>query len=93
MSIDFLPNRAGPEQRAQAANAAAVRRRLFNAPMRVEPLRIPPPRPLSPFHPQRVSAEIDAALDASVEAYAPVEMPAWKQILVMSRRSTGCRLR
>lgn len=47
MSIDFLPNRAGPEQRAQAANAAAVRNRLFNAPKRIEaPILVIEPEPL-----------------------------------------------
>lgn len=40
MSIDFLPNRAGPEQRAQVAKAAAVRDRLFNPPNRILPLQV-----------------------------------------------------
>jgi hypothetical protein len=49
MSIDFLPNRAGPEQRAQAANAAAVRQRLFNAPKRIEaPVQVIEPEPVEP---------------------------------------------
>ena len=45
MSIDFLPNRAGPEQRAQAANAAAVRQRLWCAPMLAAPVEVVEPEP------------------------------------------------
>ena len=55
MSIDFLPNTAGPVQRSMAANYAERRARLFNAPAPKRVVRIPPP--LSPFNPQRVAAE------------------------------------
>ncbi len=49
MSVDFLPNRAGPEQRAQAANAAAVRQRLFGAPIQLAALELPAPKPVPPL--------------------------------------------
>lgn len=54
MSIDMLPNNAGPVQRQMAAEYAARRARLFNSPAPVKALpekrrvRVAPPKPVAP---------------------------------------------
>ena len=59
MSIDMLPNNAGPEQRKMAAEYAARRARLFNsspAPVKREMPKprvlIAPPKPIAPPTPE-----------------------------------------
>lgn len=89
MSIDFLPNTAGPVQRQMAADAAARRARLFNGGPPSAPKQIVQVKPLSPFDPRRVDREIDEAVAASVAVHDPVPLPPWKQVLVQTADKYG----
>lgn len=81
MSIDFLPNRAGPVQRQMAADYAARRARLFR-PLAPPPKLLPPkPQPISPFDPRRIEQEIEEQIAKAVEEAPAVPVPNWKRIL------------
>jgi len=75
MSIDMLPNNAGPVQRQMAAEYAARRARLYNsapAPVRA----LPRPQPVSPFDPRRIEQEIEAAVANAVATHPEPLLPA-----------------
>lgn len=81
MSIDMLPNNAGPVQRQMAAEYAARRARLFHsapAPVRA----LPRPQPVSPFDPRRIEQEIEAAVANAVASHPEPLLPAWKAVLL-----------
>jgi hypothetical protein len=86
--LDLLPNSAGPVQRQMAADYAARRARLFNAPSPT-PKQIVRSRPLSPFDPRRVEREIEEAVAAAVATHEPVPDPPWKVVLHETSRKYG----
>ncbi len=82
MSIDFLPNRAGPEQRAQLANAAAVRNRLFNPPNRILPLQVAKPDDPKPDAVPIPAPSISKPIFGTVLSLASVPRPLkWRHIV------------
>lgn len=92
MSIDFLPNRAsGPLEREMASNYAARRARLWSGGV-AEQAALPKPRPLSPFSKTRMEEQIEAAVAAAVAAGPPVEIPAWRKILMQVSEKHGVPL-
>ena len=95
MSLDFLPN-AGPIERQMAADYAARRARLFNAPVRRVPIFVPvePVKLVEPVvEPPPAEVEVDIDPDQPVTVWTVMRAACKKHRLTMEQLRSSSRRR